>query len=111
MDKKCKLLAFSLLHQMGVENRRRGSLCSDGQNCIYAELLDLEERKAGELEEKAEELRGKLKRSEEELAAVKQAQLKFVSEVGRIAKMKRSAKKALQVFTDVQFRMLKGHIF
>ena len=107
MDNKCKLLAFSLLHQMGVEYRRRGSLCSDGQNCIYAELLDLEERKVVELEEKAEELREKLKKSVEELAAVKQAHLKFISEVGKIAKTKRSWKKALQVFTEIKIMISK----
>ena len=100
MDKKCKLLAFSLLRQKGVGYRRRGSLCSDGPDCLYAELLDLEERKVGELEEKAEHLEEKVEKSLEELTAVKQEHMKFVSEVRRIAVAKRNCKSALQVFTD-----------
>ena len=71
---------------MGARHRRKGSLCSDGQNCIYAELLDLEERRFAELEEKAEDLEVKLARSVEELSSVKQAYVKFVSKVQRIAK-------------------------
>ena len=58
---------------MGARHRRKGSLCSDGQNCIYAELLDLEERRIAELEEKAEDLEEKLARSVEELSLVKQS--------------------------------------
>jgi len=96
MEYKCKLPAFSLLRQKGVEYRRRGSLCSDGQDCLYAELLDLEERKVVELEEKAEELKKKVEKSLEELTAVKQAHLKFVSEVRTIAEAKRNCKSALQ---------------
>ena len=92
---------------MGVKFRRRGSLCSDGQNCIYAELLDIEERKVVDLEEKAEDLREKaedlkekLKRSVEELAAVKQRHVDFVSEVRSVAlNTRRFRKKALKVFT------------
>ena len=107
MESKCKLLAVSLLNQMGVKFRRRGSLCSDGQNCIYAELLDIEERKVVDLEEKAEDLREKvedlkekLKRSVEELAAVKQRHVDFVSEVRSVAlNTRRFRKKALKVFT------------
>ena len=98
MEQKCKLLAFSLLRQKGVEYRRRGSLCSDGPDCLYAELLDLEERKVGELEEKAEHLKEKVEKSLEELTAVKQAHLKFVSDVRRIAEAKRNWKIDLQVF-------------
>ena len=71
---------------MGARHRRKGSLCSDGQNCIYAELLDIEERRAAELEEKAEDLEEKLARSAEELSSVKQTHAKFVSKVQRIAK-------------------------
>ena len=100
------MLAFSLLDQMRMQNRRKGSLCSDGQNCIYAELLDLEERKVVDLEEKVEDLKEKagdleekLKRSVEELAAVRQAHVEFVSEVRSVAKTKRFWKKALKVFT------------
>ena len=100
MEYKCKLLAFSLLRQNGVKYRRRGSLCSDGPDCLYAELLDLEERKVGELEEKTEELKEKVEKSLEELTAVKQAHLKFVSEVRSIAETKRNWKSALQVFTN-----------
>jgi len=104
VESKCKLLAVSLLNQMGVKFRRRGSLCSDGQNCIYAELLDIEERKVVDLEEKAEDLREKaedlkekLKRSVEELAAVKQRHVDFVSEVRSVAlKTRRFRKKALK---------------
>ena len=83
---------------MGVQYRRRGSLCSEGHNCIYAELLDHEERKVIDLEEKAEDLKEKLERSVDELAAVKEAHLKFVSEVRSIAETKRYWKSALQVF-------------
>ena len=79
--------------------RRRGILCSDGQNCLYAELLDLEEAKFGDLEEKAGDLKEKVEKSLEELAAVKLAHKKFVSEVKRIAETQRYWKSALQVFT------------
>ena len=119
------MLAFSLLDQMRMQNRRKGSLCSDGQNCIYAELLDLEERKVVDLEakvedlkEKAGDLEEKLKRSVEELAAVRQAHVEFVSEVRSVVKAKRFRKKALKVCSSPtlifqkcskQFRMLKGH--
>ena len=99
MEHKCKLLAFSLLRQNGVGYRRRGSLCSDGPDCLYAELLDLEERKVGELEEKTEELNEKVEKSLEELTAVKQAHLKFVSEVRSIAEAKGNWKSNLQVLT------------
>ena len=106
VEKKCKLLAISLLIQMGMQFRRSGSLCSDGQNCIYAELLDIEERKVVDLEEKAEYLREKaedlqekLKRSVEELAAVKQKHMEFVFEVRSVAKTRRFREKALKVFT------------
>ena len=99
---KYNLLKLSSFHQNGVgEYRRRGSLCSDGPNCLYAELLTLEERKVGELEEKAEDLKEKLERSGDELTAVKEAHLKFVSEVKNIAETKRYWKSALQVFTNV----------
>ena len=98
---------------MGVQYRRRGSLCSEGHNCIYAELLDHEERKvidleekaedlkekAEDLKEKAEDLKEKLKRSVEELAAVKRAHVKFVSEVRSVAKTIRFQKEAFEVFT------------
>ena len=109
MEYKCKLLAFSLLRQKGVEYRRRGSLCSDGQDCLYAELLDLEERKVVELEEKAEELKKKVEKSLEELTAVKQAHLKFVSEVRSIAEAKRNCKSALQVFSNT--RLIQDMIY
>ena len=96
---------------MGVQHRRRGSLCSDGQSCVYAELLDLEERKvidleekAKDLEEKAKDLKEKLKRSVEELAAVKQASVKFVSGVRSAAKRRRFRKKSFQVFTHANNR-------
>ena len=102
---------------MRMQNRRKGSLCSDGQNCIYAELLDLEERKVVDLEEKVEDLKEKaedlkekagdleekLKRSVEELGAVRQAHVEFVSEVRSVAKTKRFWKKALKVFTHTNF--------
>ena len=105
---------------MRMQNRRKGSLCSDGQNCIYAELLDLEERKVVDLEEKVEDLKEKLTRSVEELAAVRQAHVEFVSEVRSVVKAKRFRKKALKVCSSPtlifqkcskQFRMLKGHDF
>ena len=84
-----------LIPQKGVgEYRRRGSLCSDGSNCLYAELLTMEERKVGELEEK-------LGRSVDELTAVREAHLKFVSEVRSIAETKRYWKSALQVLTNM----------
>ena len=51
----------------------------------------MEERKVGELEEK-------LGRSVDELTAVREAHLKFVSEVRSIAETKRYWKSALQVF-------------
>jgi len=90
-------LALTDISKKGVgEYRRRGSLCSDGPECLYAELLTIEERKVGDLEEKAEDLKEKLERSVDELAAVKEAHLKFVSEVRSIAETKRYWKSALQ---------------
>ena len=89
--------AFSLLRQK-EEFKRQGILCSDPE-CIYAELLTQEESKAGLLEEKVEELKGKLKESLEELTSLKQAHENFVSEVEGIAFTRRHLKKALQVFT------------
>ena len=69
-------------------------------------MLDLEERKVVDLEEKVvdleekvEDLKEKLKRSVEELAAVRQAHVEFVSEVRSVVKAKRFRKKALKVFT------------
>ena len=100
MDHKCKMIAFSLLRQKGVGYRRRGSLCSDGQDCLYAELLELEERKFGKLEEKAENLEEELEKSLEELNAVKQEHRKFVWEVRKIVETKRNCMSALQVFTN-----------
>ena len=55
--------------------------------------------KAEDLKEKAEDLKEKLKRSVEELAAVKQAHVKFVSEVRSVAKTIRFQKEAFEVFT------------
>ena len=52
------------------------------------------------LEEKVEELKGKLEESLEELTSVKQAHENFVSEVEGIAYTRRHLKKALQVFTQ-----------
>lgn len=54
----------------------------------------MEERKVGELEEK-------LGRSVDELTAVREAHLKFVSEVRSIAETKRYWKSALQVLTNM----------
>ena len=51
------------------------------------------------LEEKVEELKGKLEESLEELTSLKQAHKDFVSEVEGIAYTRRHLKKALQVFT------------
>ena len=69
-------------------------------------MLDLEERKVVDLEEKVvdleekvEDLKEKLKRSVEELAAVKRAHVKFVSEVRSVAKTIRFQKEAFEVFT------------
>ena len=85
----------------GVEYKRRGSLCSDGAACLYAELLTLEERKVEQLEEQAEDLRGKLEKSVEEFAALKEAHMKFVLEVRSIAETKRYWKSALQVLSII----------
>ena len=63
-------------------------------------MLDLEECKVGELEKKAGDLRERMERSMEELAAVKLAHKKFVLEVRRIAETQRYWKSALQVFYD-----------
>ena len=89
-------LSIFCFHQKLMGYRRRGSLCSDGQNCLYAEMLDLEECKVGELEEKME-------KSVEELAAVKLAHKKFVLEVRRIAETKRHWKSALQVSFNLSY--------
>ena len=86
------------------EYRRRGSLCSDGPDCLYAELLTIEESKVGELEEKTEELKERLERSVEELNAAKEAHMKFVSEVRSIAETKRYWKSALQVANTFHFQ-------
>ena len=51
------------------------------------------------LEDKVEDLKGKLEESVEELTSVKQAHENFVSEVEEIAYTRRHMKKALQVFT------------
>ena len=52
------------------------------------------------LEEKVEELKGKLEENWKELTLVKQAHVDFVSEVEGIAYTRRHLKKALQVFTQ-----------
>ena len=98
MEKKCKLLAYSLLHQSGQGHRQRGSLCSEGGNCLYAELLNLEESKVAELEEKTKDLEKKLARSVDELSKVKQAHMEFVSRVWKTVRSKMRCKEALQVF-------------
>ena len=59
-------------------------------------MLDLEECKVGELEEKME-------KSVEELAAVKLAHKKFVLEVRRSAETKRHWKSALQVSFNLSY--------
>ena len=51
------------------------------------------------LEEKVEELKGKLEENWKELTLVKQAHVDFVSEVEGISNTRRHLKKALQVFT------------
>ena len=90
------------------EFRRKGSLCSDGPDCLYAELLTHEERKVEELLEKTEDLKEKLERSVQDLTALKELHMNFVSEIHSIVETKRYWKTALQVMNKKELRHQNG---